>query len=248
MADLYDDYEEDADELLDGEAGAGQKKRLAAEEASDLSLGHHSGEMDWVVHYANLITILMFFFMVLYGFSSMGRSTYEKAMASLQKQMGGSDKQLQKVEKQVRETAVAEKMEDYIRDKNLAQYAKVETDARRVKISLANPILFDSGASELKDAALPALQEIAALVKTLPNTVVVDGHTDNVPVVGKKFRSNFELSSARAFSVIRYFIDNEKIDPARFSAFGYGEFRPVAANDTEERRGANRRIEINIMR
>jgi chemotaxis protein MotB len=82
----------------------------------------------------------------------------------------------------------------------------------------------------------------------MDNPVVVEGHTDNVPISSKKYRSNFELSAARAFSVINYFINTEKMSPEKFSTFGYGEYRPVSSNDTEEGRAKNRRIEINIIR
>ncbi|MDO8734633.1 MAG: flagellar motor protein MotB, partial [Elusimicrobiota bacterium] len=161
-------------------------------------------------------------------------------------------------EKKEKETDAAAKIESFIKDKDLTKYAKVETNAQRIKISLSNPILFDSGSSELKSAATPALKEIARLIGTMENPIVVEGHTDNVPisssprsrfgVAGAKYRSNFELSAARAFSVINYFIQSEKISPERFSTFGYGEFRPVAPNDTDENRAKNRRIEINIIR
>ena len=206
-------------------------------------------EMDWIIHYANLMTILMFFFMILYAFSNLKTSSsYEKTMAGLQRMMGGDAAQLKKLTKQENETNAAAKMEGFIKDKNLAQFAKVETNAQRVKISLSNPILFESGSAELKPEAVPALKEIAVLIDSLPNSVVVEGHTDNLPFMGKTYRSNFELSAARAFSVIKYFIDNEKVDPSRFTAFGYGEYSPLYPNDNDQHRAMNRRIEINIIR
>lgn len=242
----YDDQADFTEQL-----GIGEEKKAKALFADDLSMYSHGGEeMDWIVHFANLITILMFFFMILYGFSNISKnsSSYEKSMATIQKMMGGDKAQLDKITKQEQETALAEKMEGFIKDKNLDQYAKVETNAQRVKISLSNPILFDSGSAELKMEAAPALSEIASLIKTMPNSVVVEGHTDNVPFVGKTYRSNFELSAARAFSVIRYFIDMEGINPERFTAFGYGEYSPLFANDNDEHKAKNRRIEINILR
>ena len=240
------------DPLIDGDrspdsgaAAIGQSRKDAADEAV---LGMLT-EGNWILPYANLMTILMIFFMILYGYSVQGNSVqYERAMATIQKEMGGSAEQLKKMLKQEQETEMAAKMDGYIKDKNLAEFAKVETNAQRIKISLANPILFDSGSSALKTDAAPALHEIASLIKTMPNAIVVDGHTDAVPYRGKQYRSNFELSAARAFGVIQFFIDQEHIDPARFSAFGYGEFRPVGSNETEEGRGMNRRIEINIIR
>ncbi|MFH1368662.1 MAG: OmpA family protein [Elusimicrobiota bacterium] len=230
--------------------GTEKGKKKAAFSGIDSGAMPPVEEMDWIVHFANLITILMFFFMMLYGFSTIAKnsSSYEKAMASIQKMMGGDKAQLEKINKNEMETEVASRMEDFIKDKNLAQFAKVETNAQRVKISLSNPILFDSGSAVLKIEAAPALKEIATLLKTLPNLIVVEGHTDNVPFVGKTYRSNFELSAARAFSVIRYFIEGEKIDPSRFTAFGYGEFTPLFPNDNDEHKAMNRRIEINIQR
>lgn len=210
---------------------------------------HFVDEDSWVIPYANLMTILMIFFMVLYAFAILNKGAqYEKAMASIQKAMGGSAEQLKKIENMEKEADAGVQMEDFIKEKNLSDYAKVETNAQRIKISLANPILFDSGAAELKDAAVPALKEIANLIKTMENPIVVEGHTDNIPFRGKRYRSNFELSAARAFSVIDYFINQAKIVPERFSTFGYGEFRPVAPNENESDRAKNRRIEINILR
>jgi len=117
-----------------------------------------------------------------------------------------------------------------------------------VRIMLADPVLFDLGESELKPFAIPVLHQVAGLLKDIPNAVVVEGHTDDRPIIGAKFRSNWELSAARAFSVIRYFIEEENIKPERLSALGYGEHRPLYPNDTEENRARNRRIEINIVR
>jgi chemotaxis protein MotB len=241
------DQQELDDFSADGFAAGIVKPRRALKIIQEAIGGNFENE--WIVHYANLITILMFFFMILYAYSNLKTSTqYEKAMASIQKNMGGNSAQLKKIEKKEQEAEMASKMEVFIKDRNLAQYAKVETNATRVTISLSNPILFDSGSSDLKVEATPALAEIAGLIKKMPNRIVVDGHTDNVPVSAKKFRSNFELSAARAFSVIRFFIDTAHIEPARFTAFGYGEYRPVALNDTEAHRAQNRRIEINLIR
>ncbi len=239
------EYGEDFTEQLG--IGKDEKEKKFAEQPGEVF--EQGIEMDWIVHYANLMTILMFFFMILYAFSSLKQnSSYEKAMASLQRMMGGDDAQLKKLQKQENEAEAAARMEGFIKDKNLAEFAKVETNAQRVKISLSNPILFESGSADLKKDAVPALKEIAALISTLPNSVVVEGHTDNMPFIGRTYRSNFELSAARAFSVIKYFIDSEKIDASRFTAFGYGEYSPLYPNDTDEHRAMNRRIEINILR
>ncbi|OGS35016.1 MAG: hypothetical protein A2474_02065, partial [Elusimicrobia bacterium RIFOXYC2_FULL_34_12] len=202
----------------------------------------------WMVSFADLMTILMIFFLSLFGYAYSGiTSNYEKTITMLQKNVA-TGKEINILEKKERETNAASQLEKFIKEKNLSEFAKVETNAQRVKISLSNPILFDSGSSDLKEEAIPALKEIAQLINTMDNPVIVEGHTDNVPMISKRFRSNFELSAARAFSVINYFISSEKMSPSRFSTFGYGEYRPISPNDTENNRAKNRRIEINIIR
>lgn len=235
-------------DLLEGE-GKPQENQQPVKKEKEEGYRHFFPEGSWMISYANLMTILMIFFMILYAYSTLGGTAqYEKAMATIQKEMGGDEEQLKQIEKKEKEAELASQMEGYIKDKNLAKFAKVETNAQRVKISLASPILFDSGSSHLKPAAVNALVEIGKLLKTMPNSVVVEGHTDNIPMVGGLYRSNFELSAARAFSVIKYFIEEGKMEPSKFSAFGYGEFMPLVPNDTRENRAMNRRIEINIIR
>ncbi|MEW6556330.1 MAG: OmpA family protein [Elusimicrobiota bacterium] len=248
--DYFEEKDADIISAIEGELGM-QEKSLPEEEKTEPHLREHFiSEGAWVIPYANLMTILMIFFMILYAYSVLysGGARYEKMMAAVQKGVGGSAEQLKRIEILEKEANAGTQIEDFIKEKNLSEYAKVETNAQRIKISLANPILFDSGSAELKNAALPALKEIAQLISSMGNPIIVEGHTDNVPISSKKYRSNFELSAARAFSVINYFINTEKIVPERFSTFGYGEYKPVAPNDTEENKAKNRRIEINIIR
>jgi len=113
---------------------------------------------------------------------------------------------------------------------------------------LPAPVLFDSGGADLKGEAIKSLSGIAKIIKDMPNTVIVEGYTDNIPMKTGKYTSNWELSAARAFSVVQYLMEKENIDSKRFTVYGYGEFRPVTDNDTEEGRAKNRRIEISIMR
>jgi len=251
---MDEDYfqEEDAD-IISAVSG-GEDSKISSKSEGEKSDSGHSEHFistnSWVIPYANLMTILMIFFMILYAYAILygGGSRYEKAMTSIQKGVGGSNEQLKKIESLEKEANAGGQMEDFIKEKNLSEYAKVETNAQRIRISLSNPILFGSGSAELKSAATPALKEIAQLILTMENPIIVEGHTDDVPISSAKYRSNFELSAARAFSVINYFINTEKISPERFSTFGYGEYRPVVSNDTEAGRAKNRRIEINIIR
>lgn len=250
MDELDRDIDSDIISAIEGGADLQKTPKSEDEKSESSHRGHFISTDSWVIPYANLMTILMIFFMILYAYAILygGGSRYEKAMASIQKGVGGSNEQLKKIESLEKEANAGTQIEDFIKEKKLSEYAKVETNAQRIKISLSNPILFDSGSAELKSAASDALKEIANLILTMENPIIVEGHTDNVPISSAKYRSNFELSASRAFSVINYFINSGKISPERFSTFGYGEYKPVASNDTDDGRAKNRRIEINIIR
>ena len=197
----------------------------------------------WMVPFADLMTSLVMLFLILYGFSfNMKKSDYESAMANLQKDMG--DKGAQKKVEEMEATKQVEKdLEKQIQEGSLG----VEVTTSRIKITFASPILFDSGSATLKDSAQAVLTPVALSLLKMNNQIVVEGHTDAARMIGKKFASNRELSLMRAFSVIDYLIKSG-IPPEHTTAFGYGEFRPAAPNDTELNRVKNRRIEIIIMR
>jgi chemotaxis protein MotB len=199
------------------------------------------------------MTTLMIFFLILYAFALLkeeDKSLYEEALSAIQEQFGG-EKNIERIERARRlkqEKDLTERMKKFVKDKNLKKFVEVNMDEERIKIVMQNPILFDVGKAELKPSALRVLDEVATLIKYTTHDVVVEGHTDNVPISTPQYPSNWELSAARAFSVINYFIKEKNIAPTRLSACGYGEYRPVAPNDTPENRALNRRIEISILR
>jgi chemotaxis protein MotB len=112
-------------------------------------------------------------------------------------------------------------------------------------VAMPNDVLFDSGRTEIKRAGQAVLKAVASVLKTVPRRFQVAGHTDNVPIQTERFPSNWELASARALEVIR-FMTVQGVAPATLSAAGYGEFDPVASNDSEDGRRRNRRIEITL--
>lgn len=242
-----DDFESAPADTVTAELAEGSEER---EHSQLLTLEEKSEESTqnlWMIPFADLMSTLVILFLALFGYAYLGASSdYERALSAMQKDLADK-KNLPDVEKKVKEAEVAKALETYFDEEKLKGLAQVELSAQRIRISLSNPVLFDSGHAELKPAARAALGEIASVLKGVPNAVVVEGHTDNVPIRSGPYHSNFELSAARAFAVIEFFI-NAGVDPARFSAYGYGEFRPVTANDTPDGRGKNRRIEINIVR
>ena len=116
-----------------------------------------------------------------------------------------------------------------------------------VVITLENTILFESAVAEINPGAFPVLDKIAAIIKKTSKPIRVEGHTDDDPIHTEMFPSNWELSTARAVNVVKYFVESGKISPERLSAVGYGEAKPVLPNDTAEHKARNRRVEIVLM-
>lgn len=204
----------------------------------------------WAVTYGDLMSYLMIFFLILFAFSIEGKNRFAEGISAVQKQFGGKDDQaaLDRQKSRERELSVADDMKSKLHSKGLQKFASVEVTERKIRVTLSEPILFSLGQSGLKEEARPMLHEFAESVRSLPNLIVVEGHTDNVRVAGGLYPSNWELSMARAASVIRYLIKDEGIDPTRISGVGYAEYRPVAPNATPEDRAKNRRIELSLMR
>ena len=116
-------------------------------------------------------------------------------------------------------------------------------------ITFVGDVLFDSGKAKIRPEAYSSLDKVARVLNenVADLSVGVEGHTDNVPIKQSKWKSNWELSSARALSVLHYLVDEKGVNAERMSAVGYGEFRPVASNDTSSGRQENRRVEIVIL-
>ncbi len=197
----------------------------------------------WMIPFADLMSCMVILFLALYGFSyNMKGSEYEKALAQMQKELG-----IKHAEKKLKELEAAKKVEEDLKDQIKEGSLGLEVTTSRIKLTFASPVLFDSGAAALKPSARLLLDPVADSLLKMDNRVVVEGHTDSDRMLGKKFASNRELSILRAFSVIDYLV-GKGVPPARLTAFGYGEFRPAAPNDTEENKARNRRIEMIIMR
>lgn len=120
---------------------------------------------------------------------------------------------------------------------------------RGLVITFVAEVLFDSGKADVKKEADPILGKVATVIraKVSDRDIGIEGHTDNVPITYSGWKSNWELSTARATSVLHNLIDNGRLRPEKLSAIGYGEYRPIASNDTDEGRQLNRRVEVVIL-
>ncbi len=196
----------------------------------------------WLISYSDFLTLLFTFFVALYALSTVDITKAEKMTTSLRKVFKVIDEPISFEED--RNKAIIEDLRKLLND---ISGIKIRSDARGVVITFPDALLFSSGSAELKPEAYDALTRIAEKLKEIPGKVAIEGHTDNVPISSSIYKSNWELSAARASSVL-HFLLQKGLNPDRFIIAGYGEYRPVASNDTEDGRSKNRRVELIILR
>lgn len=186
----------------------------------------------WAITYGDLMSYLMIFFLLLFVSSTSKDIMAQFSMHAVEEEFG-------------KET---ETVSEIFSKHGIQQIAKITVSASRIRITFLSPVLYDMGKAELKSSSFPHLKKLADVLIELPNTIQIEGHTDNIRMgPHSKYASNWELSAARAFAVLS-FLMKSGVPPERLSALGYGEYQPVESNDTPEGRSANRRIEVNIMR
>lgn len=222
------------------------------------------GAPPWMTTFSDMMTLLLTFFILLYSISSLDAEKFREIAASLQQVLTGSKQILESdasngsvpldnthlINKQGNEGDIAEiyqKVLEYIREQGLEADVSIRYDQRGVILNINDKILFDTGKANLKPESIVILKKLKGLLTSMPNDIVVEGHTDDVPINTPEYPTNWELSVARAVTVVRYFIDAEGVDPARFSAAGSGEYHPIVPNTSPENRSLNRRVELLIV-
>ncbi|MBT9134905.1 MAG: Photosystem I P700 chlorophyll a apoprotein A2 [Firmicutes bacterium] len=133
-------------------------------------------------------------------------------------------------------------VQEYLESQGIEAEVRAFREERGVLLELQDRVLFDSGQATLRQDGLTLLGKLVTLFSEMPNEIAVEGHTDNVPINTPEYPSNWELSAARSARVVRYFVEIRGLTPERFSAIGYGEFRPVDSNATAVGRSRNRRV------
>jgi len=207
---------------------------------------------NWLITYGDLMTLLMTFFVLLLTFSSIQLSKFKKAMGSLRGALGVLE--IDRGEKIIFRDFHAydaiielqQELEKIYQQMNIPNLFVLEKTANdELRLIMNNEILFDPGKSALKPSVSPLLEQIGSIVKADEHIrLLVEGHTDNIPIHTVEFESNWELSSARALSVVKFFINNLSISPRRLTAIGHGEYKPLVPNTSPETRAQNRRVEI----
>lgn len=211
----------------------------------------------WMVTYGDMMTLLLTFFVLLLSFSSIQESKFHEAIGSLQAAMGVMNTSQYVLETQApplptdvsrarqQLRAQMKKIEDYLKSAGLDGNVEVLPTWEGFVIRLDNPLLFDTGSADLKPEANGIMDAIISLLSQMDYELRIEGHTDNVPIHNQRFPSNWELSTTRALSVLKA-VNRRGIDPTRLSASGYGEFKPLVPNDSDENRQRNRRVEIHV--
>jgi len=211
---------------------------------------------NWLVTYSDMVTLLLVFFVVLYTLTpGIDESIFDNFISYFQNSIGVIDntsvleKNTENAQSDYR-IAVVEKwkvVEDFLENRDLSDQVDIEMIPEGVKITLSDSLTFNSGSSELLPAARDVLEEIAAVFDDEVEEAEVQGHTDTVPVAANSYyRSNWHLGAARGVSVLKFIQDRSDMEPERYKASSFGEYRPVADNQTQAGRRLNRRVEIYV--
>lgn len=232
----------------------------------------HENHERYLVTYSDLITLLLAFFIILYAMSSVDKAKVLDFTESLSMAFNhaspavinfqgtanknartqASQQQLQQI-KQAQQNGqlddLKKKVDKEVQDKGLENSITTKMDKDGLHIILTNEILFESGQAIIKPQMSNILKDISDLLGTVPNEVVISGHTDDIPISTPQYPSNWELSTTRAVAVLKeVLVDNPNLVATRFSAAGYGQFHPIVPNTSDGARQKNRRVEILVKR
>ncbi|AMA74261.1 MULTISPECIES: OmpA family protein [Aneurinibacillus] len=224
----------------------------------------------WLISYADFITLLFIVFLILFSMSAVDAKKFQALRESFSQITGsgaslvmpapgsaalssanintGKEKKKNEVpSEQERFEQIKEKMEQYTQAKGLDKNVKINIDQNGINVTITGTVLFAIGDATLQPEAKKVIKDMFNFINSIDNPLRIEGHTDNVPIHNARYPSNWELSAARAMNLVRYLAEEYKIKPERLSGAGYGEYHPVAPNDTPENRAKNRRVEIMIL-
>lgn len=198
----------------------------------------------WALSFADLMTLLLTFFIAMFSVSKMDAQRYEQLAASLAMTTASVDmpsaEQAQPALSD--ELDIKTVLEEEIGDGLI----ELEENAGGIIIRMQEQIAFQSATDELDPGFVPVLEKIGRTIAVMPGRITVSGHTDDLPIETPRFRSNWDLATARAVSVVHRLLAVRGIDPARLTAAGRADAAPLVANDSPEHRALNRRVEIRL--
>ena len=210
-----------------------------------------------MVTYGDMMTLLLCFFVMLVSMSSIQESKFRRAIGSLKGALGvlkydssliemenlPVPKRYQQEIERIREEF--EEFEEFTELAGLEDNVEISETEEGMLIRMANPLLYMSGSSKIKEEGQKVLSELSKILGNFNAVIKVEGHTDNIPIHNEKFSSNWELSSSRAVRVLTFLADNG-IKGEDLTAVGCGQYKPLVSNDSDENRAKNRRVEIYV--
>lgn len=209
----------------------------------------------WMTTYSDMVTLLLTFFVLIVSMSEVEVKRFKEALSHFK-----GRRSVLHFESMVPPTRPEEESEEfylareekideltqYLKENDLQEKIRVNVTERGVHVSIVDSVVFASGQAELLYSARAILAKVGDELTPLAKLIIVEGHTDDRPISTSQFPSNWELSGARAASVVRFFLKrgNDALNPGQYKTVGFGEFRPVASNSTVAGRARNRRVEI----
>lgn len=216
----------------------------------------HSNHERWLLTYADLITLLLAFFIVMYSMSRLDAKKFGRMADAFNGVLRGGQAVLQPASIDAQGAGLLDlgelkslgnQIQEMVVEEHLTDKIETLQDERGLVIRVLESAAFDAGSADLKPQMHAILGALAVELKKMDNHLRVEGHTDNRPINTPRFPSNWELSTSRATGVVRYLVEQLQFDPSRVSALGYGEFRPIASNDDPEGRARNRRVDLIVL-
>lgn len=234
----------------------------------------------WLLPYADMLTLLLALFIVLFAVSSVDSEKYQQMIITFNESFAGGKGVLEQpigtenpqmnqeqqpdqtqnenlddimkddlvTREQIDLKSLKDQLDKYIMENNLQSQLKTTLSSDGLLLTILDHALFHSGSAEVRADAKQLGMTISNMLNTdPPRKIVVAGHTDNVPIHTFQFDSNWDLSSQRALNFMKILLEHEGTDPKNYSATGYGEYHPVAGNETDAGRAKNRRVEVHIM-
>ncbi len=212
----------------------------------------------WLLTYADMITLLLALFIIMYSMSRVDAKRFGKMAEALNGILKGGHSILKNQGEEQFKTGhgvlklgdlrmIQRQVEEQFETKERGEEVLTEVTERGLVVHIVESALFDVASADLQPRAMELLDLIYEEIKDTPNHIRVEGHTDDLQINTARFPSNWELSGARATEVVRYFIDEHNMPPGRISALGYGEYRPIRPNNSIENRATNRRVDIVIL-
>lgn len=224
---------------------------------------------EYMTTWGDMMSLLLCFFVLLYSFSSVDAQKFKAIISAFQGMSGILDSGRSIISEghlsdpasplydimpderdgeTIELETLAKKVSELLEEEGFTDQVELGIEDRGLVMRFKDVVLFDLGSDELKEGPKEMLKRLSFILEQVPLPIRIEGHTDNLPINNLRFPSNWELSVARAVKVVRFFLEEGSLAPDRLSALGFGEYRPIAPNNSSNNRARNRRVDIVVLR